>query len=453
MSTSPAISTIKISAACEDLSSKAGVDTAKGGSCEGGSVRLDASTRQRRGLSGDSQATCAGWATGRRRRSSLTRRAVAVRLDLDGVHQRAHQHQPAAALVGRRRGHPVPAVGDLDRGAGRPRRASRSPIAPVVPAIGVLDRVVQRLADREHDFRLGLGEPVPVEPGAQPAPDAGRTSGSAGSSSEISGPDRSPRAAARRRRSERRSPPPRSRAPSRRRCVGVSTHRPGQRVDAVLDALAAALDEPVGVERERRLDRGARCGARRRRRAPRPRAAASSRRRDGRSARSRGRAGAAADAPPQEYASTPSSGSMATQAAVIISSSFDVPDHPPEDLGRELVVVGVGPEDAPLAAHDRRRADAAAAHVADAELEDPVRPEDGVVPVAADLDPLPPARYSPASAIPGLCGSSAGGGSAEAARPDRARARTRARGRGRALPARERAEQLPLARGEPAARA
>ena len=48
--------------------------------------------------------------------------------------------------------------------------------------------------------------------------------------------------------------------------------------------------------------------------------------------------------------------------------------------------MGVDVEDVPLAAHHGRGADALAADVADAELDDPVGPADRVVPVAADLD-------------------------------------------------------------------
>ena len=81
-----------------------------------------------------------------------------------------------------------------------------------------------------------------------------------------------------------------------------------------------------------------------------------------------------------------------------------VAEHPLEDLGGRHAVEGIGVEHVPLTAHHRGRGDAPAAHVADAELEDPVGPPDRVVPVAADLDPGPPARYSPASPIPGALG-------------------------------------------------
>ena len=69
------------------------------------------------------------------------------------------------------------------------------------------------------------------------------------------------------------------------------------------------------------------------------------------------------------------------------------------------VVVGVRAERVALAAHHRRRADAAAADVADAELDDPVRPAHGVVPVAADLDARRRRRGSaPASSTPSSLG-------------------------------------------------
>ena len=71
---------------------------------------------------------------------------------------------------------------------------------------------------------------------------------------------------------------------------------------------------------------------------------------------------------------------------------LDVPQHPLDDRRRRLAFVRIGTEGGPLRAHHRRGADPAAAHVADAELDEAVGAADGVVPVAADLDGRRPAR-------------------------------------------------------------
>ena len=63
-----------------------------------------------------------------------------------------------------------------------------------------------------------------------------------------------------------------------------------------------------------------------------------------------------------------------------------VADHPPKDLRRRRVVERIGTERAPLAAHHGGRRRTPAAHIADAEHDRAVGAEDGVVPVAADVD-------------------------------------------------------------------
>ncbi len=63
-----------------------------------------------------------------------------------------------------------------------------------------------------------------------------------------------------------------------------------------------------------------------------------------------------------------------------------VADHPPEDLRRRRVVERIGAEGAPLPAHHGGGLRTPAAHIADAEHDRAVGAEDGVVPVAADVD-------------------------------------------------------------------
>ena len=65
----------------------------------------------------------------------------------------------------------------------------------------------------------------------------------------------------------------------------------------------------------------------------------------------------------------------------------DEAGQPASDLGRRGVVVGEGAEGVPQLAHQDGSRDAAPGDVSDGEVEDPVRPPHGVVPVAADREP------------------------------------------------------------------
>ena len=65
----------------------------------------------------------------------------------------------------------------------------------------------------------------------------------------------------------------------------------------------------------------------------------------------------------------------------------DVAQHPPRDLGRRGVLVGERAVRVPQLAHQHGGGDAAAGHVADGEMHDPVGAAQRVVPVTADLEP------------------------------------------------------------------
>src|SRR5215471_5401562 len=94
MSTSPATSTIRMSAAREELSSKAGVLIGQR-SCRRSYHGLPGAVALRTPLQPDGG-------------------SVPVGLDLDVAHHALHQHDPPAALVVGHRLEPAAAVGDLD---------------------------------------------------------------------------------------------------------------------------------------------------------------------------------------------------------------------------------------------------------------------------------------------------------------------------------------------------
>ena len=191
----------------------------------------------------------------RRCRTSVTRVPFASRLDLRGVHQVLHQRDPAPTLVARSRSPRASARGPRRRA----RTASRLDVElqldrPVAIAVGVLDRVVARLADREHDVGR-LGSRRPAARSSQPR--SRRRVARAGSTARP-GPRPRTRPACRRS-SIRSSATSSSGAPisalTFRTIRSGSTSRarrdhPAEQVDPVVDVLAAPLDQAVRVHRE-----------------------------------------------------------------------------------------------------------------------------------------------------------------------------------------------------------